>query len=53
MFITLKAQYIHEYHTLKALFIESAEQGDDFQATELMLRMTSLAKKIDNMESTQ
>lgn len=53
MTITYKAQLIHEFHTLKALFIESAEQGDDFQATELMFRMNALAKKIDNMESTQ
>lgn len=53
MFISYKAQLINEYHTLKALFLESASQGDDNQAAELMRRMQDLAVKIDAEETPQ
>lgn len=53
MLISLKAQYIYEYHTLKALFLESSQQGDQDQARCIMDRMEQVSNLIDDMESTQ
>ena len=53
MTITYQAQLVHEYQTLKALFIESALQGDEAQAKHILERMGEVSKQLDNLEVSQ
>lgn len=53
MTISYKAQLVHEFHALKALFLESHSQGDEYQMVELSLRLAAISEKLDNLEVSQ
>lgn len=53
MTITRHAQLVYEFHTLKALFLESSEQQDLDQAKHLMERMKDVSEELDNLRESQ
>lgn len=49
MKITRHAQLVHEFHTLKALLLESDKQGDFNQVLTIMQRLQDVSEQLDKI----
>lgn len=49
MKITRHAQLVHEFHTIKALLLESNQQGDFNQQLVLMQRLQDVSEQLDSI----